>query len=353
MYNDQIQGIDISGWQTRIDWNKAAEIPNLRFVYTKATQGVNTVDKMFKSHRAGGIMAQKDVGCTHFLDFHNYTRGQEIDFGRRQADFFRNVVGDNPGQAPYLVDAETNEGAAGWEKLSIWNIGRVLKIDLAFHLQMKDMGYRFGGDYVLAWVAEHMQNFMEGFGFIPRYKLVQAQRETILFNGEVVAAGKMYQPEIRSFLTAAQLSSYPQPGRGVYPKVTIWQYSSRLIGTLLGFTGYIDADIFNGTEEDYSIWLGDHSVPTKPVMEEDAPVPVWNPEGKHAQVVSMVNVRNGVGTIAGQYMVNGMKWMLTKDEPELDVLESTFDSDGNPWLRIGPHVWVCANFRGTKLVELA
>ena len=352
MYNDQIQGIDISAWQAIIDWDKVRAIPNLRFVFVKATQGVNHVDPMFRSHRAGAIRAGKDTGCTHFLDYANYIFGTEIEFGRRQADFFHYTTQDNPGQAGYLLDTETNEGAA-WPRITLFNVGRILKIALAFHNRMMELGRKFGGDYIAGWVAAYMKNFTEGFGMIPRYKLLTATRDMVFFDGSRVAAGKTYQPEITHFLSAAELSAYLKPDFGAYPKATIWQYGSRLIGTLLGCPGYVDADIFNGTEQEYSAWLGKISVPTQPAPIEDAPIPITNPAGKLAQVITSVNVRNGIGTAAAQYSLNGTPWVLLKSEPPIDVMESAHDSRGNPWLRIGFEQWICAEFNGSKLVQVS
>lgn len=175
-----------------------------------------------------------------------------------------------------------------------------------------------------------MSNFKEGFIWIPRYRAV---------NG--------VQPVITRFLTLADLSAYPMPTFSLFPKATIFQYASTL---KLG-AGYMDADIFNGTEAEYSALLGRTAVPTDPITEEDAPIPVTSTSGKKATVISSVNVRNGVGTSASQLSVNGSPWVMLKGE-SADVLESAYDSRGNPWFRIGYKEWICGEYNGVRLAQL-
>lgn len=330
MYNDKIQGVDLSRWNEGVDWAKAKTIPEWRFVYARASQGLNYADSMFKSHRAGAITSGKDFGAYHFLDYFNYIRGQEVDFGRKQADYFWSLIKDNPGQLPFVLDIEKNDGAS-WGAFDIFQIGRILKIALAWHTRMKELTGRFGGDYCSGWVTASMSNFKEGFIWIPRYKAV---------NG--------VQPVITRFLTLADLSAYPMPTFSLFPKATIFQYASTL---KLG-AGYMDADIFAGSEAEYSAFLGNTAVTTDPIVNEDAPVPIATVEGKKATVITSVNVRNGVGTSASQLSVNGSPYVLLKGET-FPVYETAYDSRGNPWLRIGYKEWICAEYNGVKLAGLS
>ena len=335
-----ISGIDVYRYQTNINWQKVRDIPELRFVYAKATQGTNWTDPLFTSHREGAInIACKDFGASHFLDYANYVRGKEIEFGRRQAEFFWKTIESNPGQASFICDTETNESAPGWGKFDIFSVSRVLKISLAFHVRMKELSGRFGGDYTPIWATAYMKNFTEGFYFGPRYKLVKDTN------------GKLIQPVIDHFLTWEELATYLKPFPTKYDKYTLFQYCSVMKGSVIGTkASYIDADVFNGTEEEYSVWLGKTCVPTSPVIVEDDIPDVVNEIVKRVRVISSVNVRNGVGTSAMQYALNGKSFVLLKDE-KMDVYQSAVDSGGNRWHRIGYKEWVCEKYNGTPLLE--
>lgn len=335
-----ISGIDVYRYQTNIDWKKVRDIPELRFVYAKATQGVNWKDPLFESHRNGAInIAGKDFGALHFLDYANYIRGKEIEFGRAQAEYFWTTIESNPGQAPFINDCETNEGAPGWGKFDSISVARVLKISLAFHIRMKELSGRFGGDYTPMWATAYMKNFTEGFYFGPRYKLVKD------------ANGKLVQPVIDHFLSWEELKTYPKPVPSKYDKYTLFQYASTMKGSVIGTDAtYIDADIFNGSEEEYSVWLGKTCVPTSPVITEDDIPDIVNEIIKRVRVISSVNVRNGIGTSSPQYSLNGSPFVILKNE-EMDVYGSAVDNMGNPWHRIGYKEWVCEKYNGTPLLE--
>lgn len=344
-----IAGIDLSSWNTQLDWNKVKAFPELRFVYVRATQGLNLSDKMFINHRAGSIRSGLDFGATHFLDYFNYSRGQEVAFGKKQAEVFWTRIEDNPGQLPFALDTEKNDGA-DWGFFDNFQIGRILSIALAWHTRMKELSGRFGIDYVSAWVTAFMRNFLEGSAWIPRYKLVRATRDFYLA-GKLVKAGDLYQPEIDHFLTEAELTAYLKPDVKTYPKYTIHQYSSRFKAEILGSDGYIDANYFNGSEAEYSVWSGKNCVPTSPVVDEDPGIPVALPSGELVTVLSGVNVRNDVGTSSDQYSKNGAYWVMQKGE-SAPVLERAVDTRGNPWYRIGYQEWVCGEYNGTKLLTV-
>lgn len=350
MYNDQIQGVDLSFWNTPLSPEKLAAQENVRFVYAKSTQGLDRVDPKFKTHRATSIRAGKDFGGFHFLDWFNYTKGKEKEHGVKQAEFFWRNSEDNPGQLPPLLDTETNDAAANWGKIDVFNIGRVLEISYNFHVRLVELAGSWGGDYCKMWDTQFMKNFARGFYFGPRYKSVQAPVD-MMVAGKLVKKGEWYQPIIDHFLSFAELQAYPKPTSGAFGKVMFHQYSSRLKAGLLGSDGFIDADIFNGTEAEYSALLGKTCVPTTPIENEDAPIPVTS-TGKKVTVLSSVNVRNGIGTSASQLYVNGSPWVMLKGE-SADVLESAYDSRGNPWLRIGYKQWICGEYNGSKLAQLS
>jgi GH25 family lysozyme M1 (1,4-beta-N-acetylmuramidase) len=62
---DIIQGIDLSKWQTGIDWDRVAAGPT-RFVWVKATEGEGYDDPMLRSHLVGARSRGLDAGVYHF-----------------------------------------------------------------------------------------------------------------------------------------------------------------------------------------------------------------------------------------------------------------------------------------------
>lgn len=96
---ETVKGIDVSRWQTNIDW-KAQAKDGVRFMFAKATEGLNQVDSMFEKHIAGAKAQGILVGAYHF--FHP-SSSPEV-----QAQHFINVAG---GVTKTLVmDWETSDG---------------------------------------------------------------------------------------------------------------------------------------------------------------------------------------------------------------------------------------------------
>lgn len=62
---DFIKGIDISAYQTKVDWNKV-KADGVKFVILRAGYGKNNKDKMFDSHIKGASKAGLDVGIYWF-----------------------------------------------------------------------------------------------------------------------------------------------------------------------------------------------------------------------------------------------------------------------------------------------
>lgn len=61
----KIRGIDVSSWQTKVDWQKVKE-EGIRFAMVRVgycmNDGALKVDRMFKSHMEGAVAAGLDVG---------------------------------------------------------------------------------------------------------------------------------------------------------------------------------------------------------------------------------------------------------------------------------------------------
>jgi len=66
-----IQGIDVSKYQGKIDWNKVAASGLVQFAYSKATENATSVDSQFKNNWNGMKDAGIIRGAYHFARTHN------------------------------------------------------------------------------------------------------------------------------------------------------------------------------------------------------------------------------------------------------------------------------------------
>lgn len=62
----QQQGIDVSHYQGRIDWERVASEDNVKFAYIKATEGASLVDEFYLRNLYGAKRAGIPVGVYHF-----------------------------------------------------------------------------------------------------------------------------------------------------------------------------------------------------------------------------------------------------------------------------------------------
>lgn len=93
----QIHGIDVSRYQTAIDW-PAARAGGVGFAFIKATEGGENLDPMFASHWRAAGAAGVPRGAYHFY----YHCRPAIE----QADWFIRNVPDSPGALPPVLDIE-------------------------------------------------------------------------------------------------------------------------------------------------------------------------------------------------------------------------------------------------------
>lgn len=63
----QQQGIDVSHYQGRIDWEAVAQEENVKFVYVKATEGAGYVDEFYLRNLYGAKRVGLPVGVYHFF----------------------------------------------------------------------------------------------------------------------------------------------------------------------------------------------------------------------------------------------------------------------------------------------
>lgn len=94
--------IDISKWQTTIEWAKV----KADGVYIKATEGVGYIDPMFKSHVAGANFAKIPIGFYHFASLNSAS--VLIDSAAEAKAFYEATKGIAVG-LPYALDIERND----------------------------------------------------------------------------------------------------------------------------------------------------------------------------------------------------------------------------------------------------
>lgn len=61
------QGIDVSNYQGKIDWEKVAKDKNIQFVYIKATEGATYTDKSYARNHTEARKNGFKVGSYHYL----------------------------------------------------------------------------------------------------------------------------------------------------------------------------------------------------------------------------------------------------------------------------------------------
>jgi lysozyme len=92
-----VHGIDVSRFQTSIDW-RTARANGVNFAFIKATEGGDRVDPMFESHWRGAAAAGVRRGAYHF--FYHCRPAAE------QARWFIKAVPKTPGMLPPVLDME-------------------------------------------------------------------------------------------------------------------------------------------------------------------------------------------------------------------------------------------------------
>lgn len=104
--NYSIHGIDVSRYQSYIDWEevKAMNVEDVQigFAFIKATEGVNNVDPYFKRNWRKAADAKVIRGAYHFFI--------STKSGKSQARNFIKTVELNPGDFPPVLDVEQTYG---------------------------------------------------------------------------------------------------------------------------------------------------------------------------------------------------------------------------------------------------
>jgi lysozyme len=202
----EVHGIDVSRWQTNMDWEKVRARGG-NFAFIKATDGGDHLDPLFKTNWARAKAAGMPRGAYHFFYWCRNASSQ--------ADWFIRNVPREPGALPPVIDVEYNGESKCKMRLTT------------------------------AQVREKMQVFMD------RLERHYGQRPIIytapdFYKDHLQGAFQDYPFWLRA---VAQHPSRVYPNR----KWVFWQYSGS--GLSQGVNGKIDLNVFNGTEDGWHNWL--------------------------------------------------------------------------------------------------
>lgn len=211
-----VPGIDVSHWDAGIDWPKV-RATGQRFVFAKATEGINYKDDTFKDNWFGAKAAGLLRGAYHFFRCN-------VD-AKKQADYFIDFVkaAKDDGELPPVLDLETNDGMTK-EKIVVAAKVWLDRVEAAFGKKpIIYSGQYFLQDYLV----------QPGGGPPPwakEYPLWLAQ-----YPNQFVEGAKPFLP------------------RGWF-NWSFWQYSDK--GRINGINAAVDMNIFNGTLEELYKFAG-------------------------------------------------------------------------------------------------
>ncbi len=183
--------IDLSYANGKFNWSKARSM-GVEQAYLKSGQR-NFPDPMFKTN-VESAPREVSLGSYHFLDYtlSHYQAGKETEFGKEQASktaeivlpylmtgklgiwIWDGVITETIRNATLFTDIEDNSGS-GWEKITSANIGRVLKIALAYKLKLESIIKETAkidlkvGTYSNCTLVQSMANFKDGLEWLAWY----------------------------------------------------------------------------------------------------------------------------------------------------------------------------------------
>lgn len=270
--------IDISHWNGVFDWSRA-QAQGVIGAYLKASQGTYITDDMFEINGSSCPLPYR--GAYHFLDYTtlHYVLGNEIDFGKRQAEWFIKVMGIWKHNLPGAIDVEKN---GKWP--DAFDISRVLKIALAFKNRFIEIAGHSPAFYCSSFLTDYLTNFLD----CP--------------------------------LWVANYNDIPVPEIGVFDKYAIWQHTSTADGQLYG-----------NAPDNLSIDLNKEGVPVKDwaLGPEMIPEPEGNVLFQAKVIITKLNVRNAPNKTA-----------LDVGDVYFGDIRNVYDAYGD-WLCIGTDKWIC------------
>jgi len=200
-----VHGIDISRWNTGIDW-AVAQAAGVSFAFLKATEGGDHSDPEFRSHWAAARRAGVPRGAYHFW-YHCRT-------GAEQADWFIRTVPREAGALPPVLDLE-------WPR-------------------SRNCRHRPDGAHVRREAAVFLNRLEAHYGQRPIiYTTPDFYRDTDL-------------GRLRAEFWLRAVADHPS---NVYPGQdwAFWQYTGT--GSIPGIPGKVDINAFRGSPADWARWL--------------------------------------------------------------------------------------------------
>ena len=202
-----VHGIDVSRWQTGIDWRQA-QASGVSFAFIKATEGGDVADPLFRGHWEAARRAGVPRGAYHYYYF---CRTPE-----EQARWFIANVPRETGALPPVLDME-------WTHKS------------------RSCRHRPDGPTVRAAARRFLSLLEAHYGQRPIiYTTVDFYRDT--------GIGQVGGTEFWLRSTAGHPST-------VYPgqRWTFWQYTGT--GLIPGIAGQVDINTFAGSPSNWARWL--------------------------------------------------------------------------------------------------
>ncbi|WP_137109528.1 GH25 family lysozyme [Rhodobacter sp. SY28-1] len=207
-----VHGIDLSRFQTSVDWREA-RANGVNFAFIKATEGGDLVDPMFDAHWRGAAAAGVKRGAYHF--FYHCRPAAE------QARWFIKHVPRTPGALPPVLDME-------WTPTS------------------PTCTIRRDG----ATIREEAQIFLD---ILERH---YGQRPMIYTTVDFFDDTELWRLKGVEFW----LRSVADHPHGVYDgnAWSFWQYTST--GVIPGVAGSVDINVFAGSRQAWADWVAQRSL---------------------------------------------------------------------------------------------
>ena len=203
---DQVDGIDVSAWQSFIDWSEVYN-DSISFCFAKATEGVGWTDSYFETNMNQGSNAGIYMGAYHFA---TPTADDAVD----EAEYFVSIAG---------------------EYISEGNLKPVLDLE---------QGAELGSSVLSEWVHDWMETVENQTGVQPiiyvNSNYANNYLDTSVNCYDLWIAHWTYNPNMN-------------PDTGIWDDWMFWQYSNQ--GSVSGISGDVDLDVFNGNLNELSSYV--------------------------------------------------------------------------------------------------
>lgn len=292
----ELNGIDVSGYQSDIDLSKVAA----DFVIVKATEGISYVspscDRQYQQAKKLG----KLLGVYHFARPEYNSAYSEVEF------FVKNIKG-YLGQCAIFLD---------WESAGMWNV---------------------------SWALQWLQYFKQKTGITPVFYTYQSVLQSYDWSPVAKAGFKLWAAKYRDYgidrnYDMSLAGSKPQIG--AFSSMIMWQWTS--VGRLDGYGDNLDCDRFYGSADDWRALYGKIAPAQKPQTQTKttAVYRLYNPTSQdHFYTIDSGEKTQLVGT---GWRYEGIAWMSP--------------SSGTPVTRFfnpktGDHMYTASETEGNNLVK--